>query len=452
MTGCSNPASCALGVAWLVIFVPLAVYSTWLFWKRREIQPIKARNPNIVVVNDAVLIVFIVTVCFQRIFSKEYPCVLNLWSGWIGLLVIFTSYLWRGWLLYFVYNLAIARLNMKKLQDIPFFVRNRHYASGPFLIRFFGAICVILMMPCAVLTAGPHGQGIISGKGDGPGCPTEWGPLAMALIVGVYILAFMYLSFNLKSVNDNFQIKSELKITGLVACVGVVGWTVFNLDRFESLNDSFPLSTLMLLVSGTTVFVMSTVIPLKRSYLEGEHMDTGPVLDSSSLSSLKDIIAQEAGRANFEQFLVKEFSVENMLFWREVNDFENSLNAVDTTGMDVLNPVHNEEVSEDKFEELLEQARQIYENYIEDDSFKQVNLPADLITRLDDKMREAEEWSEENYPNIVTIYKEAKAEIFKLMNKDSYPRYRRSEVYKEFIAEIDKKKHEQEVLSELNIA
>ena len=48
------PAGAVFAVAWCVLFLPIATIAMVMFWRRKEIQPIKARSPVLVLITDAV--------------------------------------------------------------------------------------------------------------------------------------------------------------------------------------------------------------------------------------------------------------------------------------------------------------------------------------------------------------------------------------------------------------
>lgn len=82
-------------LSWLIFFFPIGVAGTLWFWQRRDKQPIKAREPLLVVLTDVVLLVYLVLLCLQRIVRDSYPCLLNLWNGYIGTIILLNTYLWR---------------------------------------------------------------------------------------------------------------------------------------------------------------------------------------------------------------------------------------------------------------------------------------------------------------------------------------------------------------------
>jgi len=113
--------SAIFGVVWLCIFLPPHLVGVLLFWKNRNVQPITSRLPGLVVSCDLVLLGFELLLCIQRIFSNSYPCLLNLWSGFIGLIVLFNTYMWRCWVLYFIFGITQERIqNMTKSESFFF--------------------------------------------------------------------------------------------------------------------------------------------------------------------------------------------------------------------------------------------------------------------------------------------------------------------------------------------
>lgn len=487
--------------------------------------------------------------------------------------------------MYFTYNLALARLNQTRLETQSYFLRNRHFMSGPFLTRFFGTLCVFFTIPCAILTASPEfGLNIIHGYGDEvETCNTGWGPYGQGAISMFYLVAFTVLALNVKSVGDNFLIKSELKWTGGCAAIGIIFWFVFNLEYFEqTVNIHFPVSSFALLTCATVVFYLSTVRPLRMSYTEEKKNKeaSSNTLGNLDYKNLGALLKNEDGQKSFEQFLVKEFSVENILFWREVVDFEKnynflpkrvthskfgasmtdtelcsmsagairvglevvsladmkltllkSLTLTDRThhlqhykcfdGGDLVNVLlshfgalvgsreeavdlgnqmikldficsltrklefkdsrdhyHFKEkekklslmsrltqqqdsvsladvavkvMNGELFGKALAEARGIHGEYIEDDSPNQINLPMETVHELEELLREAPKWDAERMKNIGTIFANCQKEIYNLMKRDSFPRYIRSQVYKDFIKDIEAKKHKKKVLSEMNL-
>ncbi|KAM4640575.1 regulator of G-protein signaling 3-like [Discoglossus pictus] len=117
--------------------------------------------------------------------------------------------------------------------------------------------------------------------------------------------------------------------------------------------------------------------------------------------SLENLLAHTYGRTLFRVFLQSEYSEENLDFWLACEDYR------DTHPHFILHS----------------RARKIYQQYIAPQSSKEVNL--DAGTR---------ELTEHNLlmPTRST-YDEAQRRIFGLMERDSYPRFLRSELYQSLL-------------------
>ncbi|XP_062849157.1 regulator of G-protein signaling 20 isoform X2 [Trichomycterus rosablanca] len=117
-----------------------------------------------------------------------------------------------------------------------------------------------------------------------------------------------------------------------------------------------------------------------------------------------------AGRRAFRQFLRTEFSEENMLFWLACEEF-----CKET----------NKSVIEEK-------ARIIYEDYISILSPKEVSLDSRVREVINKNMLE---------PTSHT-FDDAQLQIYTLMQRDSYPRFMNSYVYKNLLKSVSEQSPE----------
>jgi len=420
------------GLIWGCIFLPLSIILTIFFYLRRDKQPIKARSPVLVVLTDLVLIAWVFLLCLQRILGDSYPCYLNLWSGYIGLIVLFNTYLWRCWTLYFTFNLTQQMLNNVKTW-------NRYYVSSGFLGKIAAVTFFVLVpIPCIILTL--TSDAIKNQTGDN--CDLDWGRVLLAVYVAVYAAIFLIFAWGLRAVVDGFKIKTELKFTGAIAIAAVIPWLLFN-DKYKTQNaDIFPFSTLALLVAVVFAFGASTLWPLFRSIYKPPQVD----LDvPENLDHLHALILSQDGFESFRRFLTSEFSVENLLFWVDIEDLRTK---VRTKGPD------------DAF--IKTETKRLYNKYVMVDSPFQVNLADYIVQAIEFKMRKLEEENildttpmetlKGNAPNeFPTIFDEAQKSIFNLMDADSFQRYKSSDLYRDFVRTMRDKSHKKNVLQEMNI-
>uniref|UniRef100_H2YLB5 RGS domain-containing protein n=1 Tax=Ciona savignyi TaxID=51511 RepID=H2YLB5_CIOSA len=109
-------------------------------------------------------------------------------------------------------------------------------------------------------------------------------------------------------------------------------------------------------------------------------------------TTLEDVLSNKASTTSFREFLVSEFSSENLDFWLECEEYKS------------LKP-----------HKLKKVANQIYVEYLAPGADKQVNL--------DSRTKELT-WSRIATPSYAT-FDVAQTHIFNLMQTDSFTRYKR---------------------------
>ncbi|XP_007260242.2 regulator of G-protein signaling 20 isoform X2 [Astyanax mexicanus] len=117
-----------------------------------------------------------------------------------------------------------------------------------------------------------------------------------------------------------------------------------------------------------------------------------------------------SGRSAFRQFLRTEFSEENMLFWLACEEFTKETNK----------------------SAIEEKARLIYEDYISILSPKEVSLDSRVREVINRNMLE---------PTSHT-FDDAQLQIYTLMQRDSYPRFMNSAVYKNLLKSVSEQSPE----------
>ncbi|XP_075396627.1 regulator of G-protein signaling 1 [Tenrec ecaudatus] len=112
--------------------------------------------------------------------------------------------------------------------------------------------------------------------------------------------------------------------------------------------------------------------------------------------SLEKLLANQTGQVVFEKFLKSEFSEENIEFWLACEDYRK-------TESDLLHC----------------KAENIYKAFVHVDATKQINI--DFHTR--------ESTAKKVKAPTSTCFDEAQKLIYTLMEKDSYPRFLKSDIY-----------------------
>ena len=127
------------------------------------------------------------------------------------------------------------------------------------------------------------------------------------------------------------------------------------------------------------------------------------VLKSSA--NLKHILAHSLGIASFRQFLENEHAGENLDFWLATEDFIKAMNATNEPDL--------------RKTECLEKAKQIFVTFCADYADRQVNLPHKMLAEIDSRIKD--EFIEPD------LFDASRNEIYRLMEKDKFGRYKKSE-------------------------
>ena len=403
------------GVVTLSLYIPIFIIGMTMFFLRRDEQPIKGRQPDLVIASDAMLLLYTVSICVQRI--VEYPCWIILFSGYIGTIILCNIYVIRCWTLFFHYYLTQAKLaeqkptrvgstqmiiggrvsnaapspthqrkpsavsQNRKIQLIPtnsnFFLRNQHLISKRVLAKYFLATVVVFWLPAFIFTGTDNDR--LGLRGDA--CDRDWSDWVLGAEVFVYLLVFTILALEMREVVDGFNIKAELKITGVVAVVAVVPWFIFNNQAEDINNDVFPFSTLFLCLAIGAAFFTSTLWPLYRSIWAPPKL-TGFAVPEN-INTLDGLLHEPDGFESFKVFLAKEFSVENILFWAEVEEFRR-FNPDESLVDDNEQPIT-----------LVTEAFRLFDKYVKEGATYEVNLPSvirestfELVSRAEDLQKE----------------------------------------------------------------
>jgi len=115
--------------------------------------------------------------------------------------------------------------------------------------------------------------------------------------------------------------------------------------------------------------------------------------------NLSSLLASDEGREAIEERMQKEFSDENLKFWQETKRY-----ATVEEG------------------ERLKLARELNSTYVEAGAEQQVNLPSKCVKKIGDALKAAK--AADAAPLPADLFAECGTEIFKLMERDTFARYR----------------------------
>ena len=133
------------------------------------------------------------------------------------------------------------------------------------------------------------------------------------------------------------------------------------------------------------------------------------------------LLSSQEGINAFTRHCAREFSSENILFWCAVNDYiekfdDNRITGRTTTiGDDVEHNTEEANKSEQYEVSIVDEARDIYDRFIDNHSNNQVNLSSKQKSDIKAAIDSGELTKD--------TFEVAKREIFSVMSRDSYPRF-----------------------------
>ncbi|XP_069089254.1 regulator of G-protein signaling 21-like [Pleurodeles waltl] len=131
--------------------------------------------------------------------------------------------------------------------------------------------------------------------------------------------------------------------------------------------------------------------------------------ETEGTDSIDNLLATKDGLAAFRAFLQSEFSDENIEFWLACEEFKKAKTSA----------------------QIASKANKIYCDYIQTEAPKEINIDHKTRDNITKNISQP----------TITCFDEAQRNILCLMTKDSYPRFLKSDVYKEFMKKQQNTSH-----------
>lgn len=432
-------------MVWIVVLWIFAFPIGILFYKHRTEHPIAGRHPWLVMLAVFFFLVFVTVVCLERAYPKIYEC-----HAFIGVMVaIFGTSLYvmflRVWVVFFMFMMTAERA--RGAEQRGWFVAHRWMIS-PNLIRagvvlgFAALVAVAVIIDTTTRVASDAGLESCSGRNAVfifMGCEV--------LLVGVFFVVFAVILR--KTTDDNMFIKRELFFLSIACFLAVA--TFLPLSLIESARayarTDFSFSAMVCALTGMAVIVISWMYPLSKLHLP----ESSPETESLTLSQCLD---HPDGRESFRQFLIKEFSVENILVLDDIGFYKEMVKAAqqkqslgnktatfssnsltkppqwqDNQGYVALDVIRGG----DDREKIYAAALALYKRYVVPGAPDQVNLPSSTVVAMNREMN-VEGGSDGVYNG--TVFDQVKLDIEALCRRDCFVRFCRSPEGKEFKLKI----------------
>jgi hypothetical protein len=429
------------GVGWSLILAGF-ISGTCLFYKHRHHPLIKNRSfPWVLTQQASFVVLTTANTSLFLFYTPLYPCVLWQIPSMVSGFLLILSIAARQSSLFFKHNLAkqkieecdSRRLDRKNLA-LGWILKNWKLINSFKFKTSLGLLVVTLIAFPVLVGILSYPQIVLI---------SLWNPMCMQagrLVVATsgFILAIIFI-FNLviiflsRSIDENFHIKSEIKLISYVFVYEILviiqnyfwAWLDFQKESKGKFHGfvlfMFVLPNLFLL---WTSYFRTLLLIYRFDFERQRTTDASKTMnpqESTLYSEFEFMIHHEQGIQIFKEQLIKEFSVEGLLFWIEAKDF-GSLNRDDK-------------------ENLYIRAKEIFERYIDESTaIIPINISATERFKLDSWFKQDSNHAtttSRNHQQILSefpsdLFEGAEKEIYLLLFADSFFRFRQTESYRVF--------------------
>jgi hypothetical protein len=253
-------------------------------------------------------------------------------------------------------------------------------------------------------------------------------PIFLILVFFLLIPAI----YGVRFVKDNFFLREQL-ISLVFLLVFAVLWVLMFLGPDSVISFLLSVSVPFMFLISMTLTITHLFLPWLRTYSQ-EFSDANSILERKSQvvetpktieeklnrADLLKFISTQDGFAIFQDFLVGEFAVESLWFWRDVQNFKKAF-------------VPNAENSVSHLQ-LLED---IFLRYLEFDAPLSVNIPSGTRLQLLNRFEDIKADKDAPLPaGISEIFKLAENDVVFLMQTDPWLRFRQRRNQKKSMANL----------------
>jgi len=216
--------------------------------------------------------------------------------------------------------------------------------------------------------------------------------LAVANLVGFSIIIFYYGMLMIRQPSDIFYLKQELIVA---AIIGLITWPIILAISYTDPNSAIQVNYLIVFNFDLLHFCVVT-FPLIQTFLPKPY-----ILSYGPVKGINDVLDHEDLKQIFMKTLIRELAHENLMFYNEMEDLTKADN-----------------------EKKPKLATEIIRKYIKEGAALQINL--------DDRVQKKclEGIQNDQYDALY----DAQAHVLEILTTDCYPRFFRSQEFKEWVS------------------
>ena len=392
----------------LVFTYTFVIGSLAWWWQNRTRSFLAKRSFPLVCLSGAGVLFLITGTCSQRIFD-DLPCEAFAFLYSSAFILTFWPITVRILRVYFriKYDLALVELVAEEKEfnhDFSDAMQNPRIKALRFRATAL-AMSLVTVIPIVLdLIAG----GFIAVIECNCLLESEDGRFVVLFLIGAIVMLIVNAAVlaYIRGRPDPLRLGRETEVAYAVsAALFFPGALLLRLDPGQFTGrDETPWSWLILVDWSFLVF-FAAVGPLPVA-LSGT-----PISNQQDASDLKEVLDDETGFKCFTRYLATELSVENVLFFSEVKAWVGEYESAD--------PAARQQV-----------AQEIYDKYFTRSSEFEINVSAMQAEKVHDVFRSGKAAAKD-------VFTDSQIEVYRLMSADSFPRFKKSSLYKLYRGNLD---------------
>ncbi|KAJ3450333.1 regulator of g protein signaling [Anaeramoeba flamelloides] len=283
---------------------------------------------------------------------------------------------------------------------------------------------------------------------------TGWGRILHLSIVYTNIFIFLFSTFLIRNIKENLKLRREIFMTTLILIAFI--FIVWLPKLSDKVDYHYRWSVLYLaLFHNLLIFGFPLYLSYKFESSKRRMEETNDKQAKNTYQKFIDIIEDQDKVQYIIQFSKKNYSVENILFYRTIKSFQNACKSKKKKNQKkifkMMNSILNTFIMETS-PLVINLSSGIRENTIQkcQTILNKKNMKA-LKKKNQDITNKNKHDDQNSDENICNIFDEALEEILNLMYTDTYPQFIQSKIYFEMIMKVGQHNPDQILTNNYNI-
>ncbi len=301
----------------LLFYSAATLVLTYNAWRRKNIQPLKFREPRLMIIALISGGIVIGMICFRELDPSQFSCSLYVWISCLFPPSFFVPYFLRCLRLKFIFHWmqsgplthTMYKDDTNRDQDYLWYKSRQNWVtSGTLLLVFFiifsGHIVLAYYIDMSIQTSsGTLGAQIQAAESSNRlGCIFDYEFVPFLLIASFYVISFSVCLISLRKIEDHYGTKKELYLCAVIWIICLTPFFITNLSRDWYWTDEVFPNANWITIMIVLCMSISLVHPLFKTYTPS--VNGSPHTFSSQVRSVSEIVSDPHLQQMFENYLI----------------------------------------------------------------------------------------------------------------------------------------------------